>query len=184
MACPFSFGTRTRLPRSSGLEQGIEFLLGFFGGRRRAARSAQNRVGRKVVAIIRRFLIANPLGLGFGALVVFTRVVKLAVSAGMEVEVALRANVARADSAPRGILDYPSAFPADKLHVLALRGQPPAGKILVQLPAGRRGSIIRLTEFSPRPRPRVRPRRLGPRAAASRAIPRARRLRAREVRLR
>jgi hypothetical protein len=53
-----------------------------------------------MVAMILGFFIAIPLSLGFGALVMFAGVVELAITAAMEVGVALGAGVRAKHTAP------------------------------------------------------------------------------------
>ena len=60
--------------------------------------------------------IADPFGLGFGALVVLGAVVELALAAGVEIGIALRAAIAPPDAAAGGILDPLAAFPAIEDH--------------------------------------------------------------------
>jgi hypothetical protein len=50
--------------------------------------------------MIRGFFIADPLGLGFGALVMFAGVVELAITAAMQVEAAMGAGVRAKHAAP------------------------------------------------------------------------------------
>jgi len=77
----------------------------------------QGWVGTKVIAVVGGFLVANPFGLGFRALVVFAGVVELAVEAGMQVGAAPGARVARADAASGRILNLLAALPAVEEHI-------------------------------------------------------------------
>ena len=80
------------------------------------AAGEQNRVGLEVIAVVCGSLIADPLGLGFRALVMFAGVVELAIAATMQVGVALGAGVGAKHAAPGGVLNFLAAFPAVEKH--------------------------------------------------------------------
>ena len=98
-------------------EQRVKFLLGFVGvGRGVVGAGQQGWIGAKVIAVVRGLFITDPFGLGFRALVVFARIVELAVEAGVQVGFTLGAGVARAHAASGGILDFLAALPAIEIH--------------------------------------------------------------------
>lgn len=66
----------------------------------------------EVIAVVCGFLIAHPLGLGFGALVMFGGVVESAITAGMKVGPAAGALIAGADPLTRLDFEGLAALPA------------------------------------------------------------------------
>jgi hypothetical protein len=50
---------------------------------------ARGTLGGKIIAVVGGFLVAHPLDLRLGALIVFCGVVEAAIAAGMEVEITL-----------------------------------------------------------------------------------------------
>jgi hypothetical protein len=83
----------------SDFEQRIEFLLRVLFRRHRPFARAQDLIGREVVAVIGSFLVAHPLGLSLGALVVSGGNVEAAVAATVKVSLAPQASVTRAHPA-------------------------------------------------------------------------------------
>jgi len=79
----------------SNLEKRIELLLGVAG--RGRTLGAQDGVRPIKVAVVGSLLVTNPFGLRLGALVVFGRIVEVAVAARVQVSIASRAGVAGAD---------------------------------------------------------------------------------------
>jgi len=77
----------------------------------------QRWIGAKVIAVVAGFLVANPIGLCFRALVMFAGVVELAIAAGMQVRAAPGARVAPVDAASSGILNLLAALPAVEEHI-------------------------------------------------------------------
>jgi hypothetical protein len=70
----------------------------------------------EVAAVVGGFFIADPFGLGLRALIVFTGIVELAIPAGVQVGAALRADVARSDTASGRIFNLLAALPAIEVH--------------------------------------------------------------------
>jgi hypothetical protein len=70
----------------------------------------------EVAAVVRGFFIADPFGLFLRALIMLARVVELAIAAGVQVGVALGADVVPADTSSGGVLGLRAAFPAVEKH--------------------------------------------------------------------
>lgn len=70
----------------------------------------------EVAAVVGGLFIANPFGLGFRALIVSAGVVEPAIAAGMQVRVALGANVASSDTTSGRIFNLLAAPPAVEEH--------------------------------------------------------------------
>lgn len=98
-----------------GTEQRVELFLNVVL-RGRSSCDASRRARTEVVAIVRGFLIPNPFGLGFRALVVFGRIVELAVAAGMKISATLGTFIAAANALARRDIHEFAAFPTMKRH--------------------------------------------------------------------
>ena len=105
-----------KVPPHLGLERRIELLLCFVGRGGRIVAGHQDKVRLEVIAEVGGFFTADPVGLGLGALVVFSGVIEPAVATGVEVRVALGAGVTICDAAARGVLNLVAAFPAQQSH--------------------------------------------------------------------
>jgi hypothetical protein len=73
-------------------------------------------VRSEVVTVVGGLFIADPFGLCLSALIMFAGVVELAIAAGMQVGVALGADVERAHSASGWIRNLLAAFPTVEKH--------------------------------------------------------------------
>lgn len=82
----------------SALEEGVKPFLGFIAFAGIGAPSHQDGIRLEVIAVVGSFFIADPLSLGFGTLVVFSRIVELAVTAAMQVSVAARTRITRSNA--------------------------------------------------------------------------------------
>ena len=74
------------------------------------------RIWGEVVAEIGGLFITDPLGLRFGALIIFAGVVEPAVATRVEVRITLGAGISPADTAAGRVLDPAATFPAMKQH--------------------------------------------------------------------